>query len=492
MKQSNHRHKAGILLPISALPSRYGIGSLGKEAYRFIDFLSLTGQRYWQILPPHPTAYGDSPYQTPSSMAGNPYFIDLETLAREGLLSREELEENLDTGCRIDYGNLFERRYRTLRLAHRRFQRDKSYATFSRKNESWLFPYALFMALKVRYDFAPWTAWESEHRDFLMALEGAHYFDEEMSFWYFVQYCFFKEWKALRAYAREKGIAIIGDMPIYVAHDSVEVWSNPSLFQLDEQGYPTAVAGCPPDAFSPRGQLWGNPLYRWDVMAEDGFGWWCDRVGQAFSLFDVLRIDHFRGFSEYFAIPYGKEDAKEGEWHVAPGKALFDAIRARFPRAKIIAEDLGHITPDVRELLSYTGFPGMKVLQFAFDSEESEYLPRNFESKNCVVYTASHDSPCTASWLRTLSAETKARFRRECPHRKGQNRVYDLIEFALRSPPKLAIIPMQDYLSLPDEKGRMNIPSSREGNWTFRLSPRYNTKALREKIRSLTERCGRI
>ena len=186
MKQSNHRHKAGILLPISALPSRYGIGSLGKEAYRFIDFLSLTGQRYWQILPPHPTAYGDSPYQTPSSMAGNPYFIDLETLAREGLLSREELEENLDTGCRIDYGNLFERRYRTLRLAHRRFQRDKSYVAFSRKNESWLFPYALFMALKVRYDFAPWTAWESEHRDFLMALEGAHYFDEEMSFWYFV------------------------------------------------------------------------------------------------------------------------------------------------------------------------------------------------------------------------------------------------------------------------------------------------------------------
>ncbi len=491
MSKSIFHHKAGTLLPISALPSRYGIGSLGKEAYRFVDFLSATGQRYWQILPLHPTAYGDSPYQTPSSMAGNPYFIDLDALADRGLLTRSELRDNIDTGRRIDYGTLFSRRFRTLRLAHQRFTPNQKYVDFVKRNEGWLFPYALFMALREHYHFASWTTWKSEHRNFASAIIEKDRFDKEISFWYFTQYYFFLQWDALHAYAKERRISIVGDMPIYVAHDSVEVWANPKLFLLDENGIPTEVAGCPPDAFSPEGQLWGNPLYRWDRMEEDGFSFWCERVGRAFSLYDVLRIDHFRGFASYYAIPYGAPNAKDGVWRTAPGGALFDTIKKRFPRAKIIAEDLGHITPDVRELLTDTGFPGMKILQFAFDSDESEYLPRNFETENCVVYTGSHDSPCTASWLKTLSPEAKARLRRECPHRKGQRRVYDLIEFALRSPATLAMIPIQDYLCLVDEVGRMNTPSTQEGNWTFRLPASYLTPALREKISALMKRCKR-
>lgn len=491
MKNSLFQHGTGILMPISALPGRYGIGSLGREAFRFVDFLCESGQSHWQVLPIHPTAYGDSPYQTPSSMAGNPYFIDLDLLGKEGLLTKEELEEERCKITRIDYGRLFSTRFCKLKLAYKRFQVGKEYKLFLRKNEKWLLPYALFMSLKERYHFAPWTTWSVSHRVYASALLYKEEFAPEMAFWNFTQYCFFKQWEALHEYARKKGISLIGDMPIYVAHDSVEVWSRPDLFQLDEEGNALAVAGCPPDAFSEEGQLWGNPLYRWDVMEADGFSWWCERVAHALSLYDHLRLDHFRGFAEYYAIPYGAKDARDGSWHSAPGFSLFRKIKERFPKAKMIAEDLGHITPDVRELLAYTAFPGMKVLQFAFDTDESEYLPRNFETENCVVYTASHDSSCSASFLNGLTHEAKRRFLRECPHRKGQNRVYDLIEFALRSPATLSIIPMQDYLCLPDAVGRMNTPSTSQGNWTFRLSPRYNTAVLREKILGMAKRCKR-
>ena len=484
-------HKAGILLPISALPSRYGIGSLGDGAYRFIDFLSGCKQSAWQVLPIHPTAYGDSPYQSPSAMAANPYFIDLDILKREGLLTSEEVKGHRDCGTRIDYGTLFERRYPLLRLAHRRFVPKQKYRDFVNKSSHWLLPYARFMALKVRYDFAPFPQWPREAREVSQNHLCEAHPEEEMSFWCFLQYCFHEQWSALRRYAKEKGISLIGDMPIYVAHDSVEVYSEGENFLLDEDGNPEVVAGCPPDAFSPTGQLWGNPIYDWEKMQRENFSWWIKRFSRAFSLYDTVRIDHFRGFAGYYAIPYGEKDARCGAWRSAPGKALFAQVLRQFPKAKIIAEDLGHITEDVRELLAFTRFAGMKVLQFAFDKEDSEYLPRNFESDNYVVYTGTHDSPCTASWLRSLTQEQRARLARECPHTRGQSRLFDFISLALESRASLAIVPMQDYLGLPDEEGRMNTPSRAEGNWTYRLSPRYATSALRERILTLTEKAGR-
>ena len=484
-------HKAGIVMPVSSLPSKYGIGSFGKEAHDFIDFLDATGQQCWQVLPLNPTSYGDSPYQSPSSVAGNPYFIDLDILAKQGLLTKEELaSQRHDTG-RVDYGWLFSLRYRVLRLAYSRFAPDRAYKAFVKKNAAWLENYALFMALKVRYNYCQWTLWSEEHRDYKKAISHKDEFEAEMSFWRWVQYEFVTQWQAIVAYAHQKHISIIGDMPIYVAHDSMDVWAAPEQFLLDENYNPTVVAGCPPDGFSPDGQLWGNPIYNWALMEKQGFGWWIDRVGAAFQLYDILRIDHFRGFSGYYNIPYGESTARNGKWDSAPGIALFRTIDKVFPKAKIIAEDLGFITDDVRELLADAGFPGMKMLHFAFYDEDSEYLPRTYDTKNCVVYASSHDSDCTFTWLKNLSGDAKKRFNRECPRNKEQSRTYDVIEFAFRSIANLAIVPMQDYLMLSNEKGRMNTPATAEGNWTWRISPRYNTEALRSKIRGLAEKTGR-
>lgn len=490
-KNFGFRHKSGVLMPVSSLPSKYGIGSFGEAAHDFIDFLCATGQTVWQVLPLNPTSYGDSPYQSPSSVAGNPYFIDLDILAKKGLLTSEELGAQRDDSKRINYGKLFSIRYFALRMAHFRFKPDGDYHAFVKKNAAWLEDYALFMALKVHYGFAQWTSWADEHRDYKKAIERKAEFEGEMSFWRWVQYEFSTEWKDVVRHAHEKGIKIIGDMPIYVAHDSMDVWSAPEEFLLDENFNPTVVAGCPPDGFSPDGQLWGNPIYNWAKMEKDGFSWWIERVRSAFSLYDILRIDHFRGFAGYYNIPYGESTAKNGKWDAAPGIALFDKIKETFPRAKIIAEDLGFITDDVRELLLHTGFPGMKMLHFAFYDEDSEYLPRMYETRNCVVYSSSHDSDCTYSWIRTLDKETRARFRRECPRSGSQSRVCDVIEFALTSKANLAIVPMQDYLELSNEEGRMNIPSVAEGNWSWRLSPRYNTAKLRRKMLDLAERAGR-
>ena len=478
-------------MPVSSLPSKYGIGGFGESAFGFVDFLSATGQKCWQVLPLNPTSYGDSPYQSPSSVAGNPYFIDLDILAKEGLLTRAELRECRHNTKRVDYGWLFEHRYDTLRLAYSRFMPCGEYRRFVRANSSWLGDYSLFMALKVEYSYASWTTWSEEHRDYERAKQGAKKYEKEMGFWSWVQFEFYRQWRALTDYAHEKGISIIGDMPIYVAHDSMDVWASPEQFLLDENYNPKEVAGCPPDGFSPDGQLWGNPIYDWERMKDEGFSWWIKRVGSAFRLYDILRIDHFRGFSGYYSIPYGESTARGGKWNSAPGLELFRRVKETYPRAKIIAEDLGFITDDVRELLSDTGFPGMKMLQFAFYDENNEYLPRMYNTENCVVYPASHDSDCIRSFIAGLSGEAKARFDRECPHTKGQSRTYDLIEFALGSIANLAIVPMQDYLGLTNSEGRMNTPSTSEGNWTFRLSPRYNTPALREKITAVTKRTKR-
>ena len=480
-----------MIMPVSSLPSPYGIGSFGKGAHDFVDFLDATGQKCWQVLPLNPTSYGDSPYQSPSSVAGNPYFIDLDILAQKGLLTKEELLLQRSDSARVDYGRLFQIRYPVLRTAYARFCPDAAYRRFYKKNHLWLEQYALFMALKVRYGFASWTQWREDHRDYRQAVTQVAEFRREMDFWCWVQYEFATQWQAVLDHAHSKGITVIGDMPIYVAHDSMDVWAAPEQFLLDENFAPTVVAGCPPDGFSPDGQLWGNPIYNWQRMEQENFAWWIYRVGTAYQLYDILRIDHFRGFAGYYNVPYGEPTARNGKWDSAPGLALFRAIRARFPKAKVIAEDLGFITPDVRELLADTEFPGMKMLHFAFYDEDSENLPRTYETKNCVVYSASHDSDCSKTWVKNISGEARKRFDRECPRNREQTRVYDLIEFAFRSKANLAMVPVQDWLQLTNEEGRINTPATADGNWSWRISARYNTPALRKKIRDLTEKTKR-
>ena len=490
-KNFGFKHKAGVLMPISSLPSRYGIGSFGKAAHEFIDFLDATGQQCWQVLPLNPTSYGDSPYQSPATVAGNPYFIDLDVLASKKLLTKEELSEQKNNSKKIDYGWLFSTRYKVLRVAFSRFKPDAAYKRFVKKNEGWLEKYALFMALKVNYNYCPWTLWNEEHRDYKKAVEHKNEFEEEMSFWRWLQFEFVSEWNGIVSHAHEKGIRIIGDMPIYVAHDSMDVWAASEQFLLDEDFNPTVVAGCPPDGFTPDGQLWGNPIYDWKLMEQDGFAWWIDRFGAAFQLYDIVRIDHFRGFAGYYNIPYGHPNAKYGKWDSAPGISLFRTIAERYPKARLIADDLGFITDDVRELLEDTGFPGMKMLHFAFYDEDSEYLPRIYDTKNCVVYVSSHDSDCTRTWLKNLSGEAKRRFNKECPRNKEQSRTADLIEFAFRSIANLAVVPMQDYLELTNEEGRMNTPSTAEGNWGWRIPSRYDTEKLRTKILNIVTKTKR-
>ena len=486
-KNFGFRHKAGIIMPVSSLPSAYGIGSLGKCAHDFIDFLDATGQKCWQVLPLNPTSYGDSPYQSPASAAGNPYFIDLPALAEKGLLTKGELAAQKRPAGRVDYGDLWNTRFSVLRLAHSRFEPDRAYRAFVRKNASWLEDYALFMALKRHYGYSAWTTWEPIFRDHGAAIAQAESFEEEMAFWRWCQYEFELQWQAVRQHARQKGIAIIGDMPIYVAHDSVDVWAEPEQFLLREDGTPTVVAGCPPDGWTPDGQLWGNPIYNWEKQEKEGFDWWVRRVAVAFRRYDILRIDHFRGFAGYYNVPYGEPTARNGKWDDAPGIALFRKLRQAFPQAKIIAEDLGFITPDVLELMEDTGFPGMKMLHFAFYDPDSDNLPRMYKNPNCVVYSASHDSDCTCTWLRNLRGQARRRFNQECPRDDRRHRAYDLIEFAFRSKANLAMVPLQDYLLLTNEKGRMNEPGTASGNWNWRAGARFDTPALRNKIRTLTE-----
>ena len=485
-KNFGFSHKSGILMPISSLPSPYGIGSLGQCARDFVDFLAKTGQTCWQILPVNPTAYGDSPYQSPCSQAGNPYFIDLPQLLDAGLLTEEELAENCHDTARVDYGWLFQNRFPLLRKAFSRFQPNETYDTFCQKQYHWLEDYALFMALKTHYGHKPWVSWAPEHKDADTARQQCGSFAPEMDFWKWVQYAFFTQWDALHRYAAEKGIFIIGDMPIYVAHDSVDVWRDRKQFLLNAEGEPFVVAGFPPDGFTPDGQLWGNPIYNWNGMKKDGFSWWTHRIGYALELYDILRLDHFIGFENYYAVPYPSENARGGTWQKAPGKALFTKLKKAFPNIKIIAEDLGIVTDEVRKLLSYTGFPGMKMLHFAFYEDDSENLPRMYNSDNWVVYTASHDSDCTATWVKEQNKETLRRLKKECPISPGQTIPQALIAFAMGSRANLVMVPIQDYLELTNAQGRMNIPAVAQGNWSWRLEAGYANKELTDKISSVT------
>jgi 4-alpha-glucanotransferase len=486
---------SGILLPVSSLPSPYGIGCFSREALEWIDFLKKSGQKYWQILPLGPVSYGDSPYQSFSTFAGNPLYISLEGLVVEGLLSREECEAaELDDGSGyVDYGRQFQRRYQLLYQAYQRSgcQQEERYHIFCRANQSWLEDYALFMALKEENDWRAFTEWDEELRLRRPAAvrEALTRLGDRVEFYSYLQYLFDQQWSQVRRYANENGIRIIGDIPIYVSMDSSDVWTRPELFQLDENRHPTAVAGCPPDAFSADGQLWGNPLYDWDAHRKEAYRWWLDRIRHCAKLYDVVRIDHFRGFDSYYSIPWGDETAKNGSWEPGPGMELFRYIQKEIPDLAIIAEDLGFMTDSVRQLVRDSGYPNMKVLQFAFGSDASnEYLPFWYE-RNCVVYTGTHDNETLLQHIESAGEREKDRIREYTGLAGGDDRALcdGVIRMAFASVADTCIIPMQDYLQTGAE-GRMNYPSTLGGNnWKWRMKKEDLTDARSAAIRHLTE-----
>ncbi|MBQ8850090.1 MAG: 4-alpha-glucanotransferase [Clostridia bacterium] len=497
MKEENRQ--AGVLLPVSALPSPYGIGCFSDEAYRFIDMLASAGQSVWQILPLCPTSFGDSPYQSPCSFGGNPYFISLDALVSEGLLDASDLPER-DGAEYVDYKRLYEERYPILRRAYARFaERGTSdgYTAFCAENSLWLEDYALFMAIKNSLGGAPLSDFPIEllQRDASALYDARRSLSYETGFWRFLQYEFFTQWSSVRAYANKNGVRILGDIPIYVSADSSDVWTRPELFELDKEGKPLTVAGCPPDGFSPKGQLWGNPVYRWSEHKKEGFRWWTDRIAHAFSMYDTVRIDHFRGFDAYYSIPFGDEDATGGYWRNAPGEELFAAVRERLGEKDIIAEDLGYMTEGVRRLLRACGFSGMKILQFGFDGGgdfSSEYLPHNY-SADSVVYTGTHDNPTLAEWIDRLSSEENEKLGRYfCADTSDKKELArHIISAAMQSPSRLCVIPMQDYLSVGKE-GRMNTPASASGNWAWRMKKEDISASTAAYIREISEPYGRI
>lgn len=472
-KPAHPNRTSGVLLHISSLSSAGGIGTLGKEAFRFVDFLRSAGQRWWQILPVGPTSYGDSPYQSFSSFAGNPYFIDPELLIGEGLLTKEEFA-SFDFGedpVSVDYEKLYRSRFAMLHLACVRFDtQDADYRRFLREEERWLTDYALFMALKNAHGGAPWYEWEEglRFRRAEALAAAAKTYAREIEEVKIRQFFFFRQWRALKEYANAHGVGIIGDLPIYSALDSADVWANPEAFALDETLSPVEVAGCPPDAFSATGQRWGNPLYDWEAQRKTGYDWWCRRMRATVTLFDVVRIDHFRGFAGYYAIPAADPDATNGRWRKGPGRELFEVLREKIGDFAVIAEDLGFLTDDVRTLLSDCGFPGIKVLQFAFDSpEESDYLPYLY-NENCVVYTGTHDNDTALGWMSEAS-ESAARYARDFLRlREDEGIGWGMMKEALASRGRIAILTMQDLLSLGSE-ARMNTPSTLGGNWCWRM-----------------------
>ena len=489
--------ESGVLLPVASLPSDYGIGCFSKEAYEFVDQLKAGGQKNCQILPLGPTGYGDSPYQSFSTFAGNPYFIDLETLIKEGLLTREECDacDFGDNAEFIDYEKIYFSRFKILRKAFERFVPDEEFETFAEENKAWLEDYALYMAIKNSLGGISWSQWPAElKRRVPEAMEEKKKeLEEEIQFIRFQQYEFTKQWTRLKKYANDQGIRIIGDIPIYVAFDSADAWANPQLFQFDEECTPIAVAGCPPDAFAATGQLWGNPLYDWEYHEKTGFAWWIQRLEYCYKLYDVVRVDHFRGFDEYYAIPYGDKTAENGKWRKGPGLELFKAVKKAMGEMSIIAEDLGYLTDSVRQLVKDTGYPGMKVLQFAFDSrEESDYLPHNYEH-NCVVYTGTHDNNTILGWLDEMAPEDRLLAERYLDNRytRKEDMPWDFIRLAMASVADLAITPIQEFLCLGGE-ARINRPSTLGTNWKWRLLKGQITHEVTGKMYDMTKLYGRL
>ena len=501
--------ESGILMPVSSLPGPYGIGCFGKKAEKFVDFLAAAGQKIWQILPLSPTGYGDSPYQSCSAFAGNPYFIDLDALKAEGLLTAAQLKAEPwgDDPLNVDYGTLYTSRYKILRAAYAAWRRQcagrhgcahyypDAYYAFTLENEGWLEDYALYMALKTANGMKSWTQWPREYRkrepQALEAFKAEN--EEEIGFWKFLQYEFSIQWKKLKAYANANNVQILGDIPIYVSADSVDAWVGGPLFELDADGGFARVAGCPPDYFSADGQLWGNPLYNWPYHKQTGYAWWIQRVRHALGIYDLLRIDHFRGFDTYWAIPADSTTAKTGKWETGPRMELFNALEGALGKLPIIAEDLGELFPSVRELLADSTFPGMKVLQFAFGGGDSEYLPHN-HVKNSVVYPGTHDNTTlTAWWDESASAKEKAvaaaylhltgcqPTAKEVAAVRTEAARTALLRAALGSVADRAIIPMADWLGLGEE-AHLNSPGQLGGNWSWCAAEGFDTAALAKRI----------
>ena len=489
--------RSGILMHISSLPSKYGIGTFGKEAYAFADYLKSAGQRYWQLLPLGPTSYGDSPYQSFSTFAGNPYFIDLDLLQEDGLLEESDYAD-LEWGSdptHVDYAKIYENRFPVLRKAFLKgYPRDEEAVEDFVKENIWVPNYALFMAVKKHFGMKSWLEWPNAdirlHKPEAVEAYAAK-LSEDVKFYTYLQYLFFKQWNELRDYIHAQDIEIIGDLPIYVAMDSADVWAESEFFQLDEDGYPTEVSGVPPDYFSEDGQLWGNPLYDYDAMEQDGFGWWIRRLDGARKLFDVIRIDHFRGLESYWAIPYGEETAKNGHWVKGPGMRLLEPVLGWFPGIRVIAEDLGYMTPEVKQLLKDSGLPGMKVLEFAFDSREpSDYLPHTY-NPNCVCYVGTHDNETVMQWKSKADKADIAYARKYLGLSSSEGFNWGIIRGGMSSVADTFVVQIQDCLGLGPE-GRMNEPGTPSGNWQWRLTPGQNTEKLAKKLYQYTKLFGRI
>ena len=490
--------ESGILLPVSALPSKHGIGKLGQAAFDFVDFLRGAGCHYWQVLPLTQTSYGDSPYQSPSCFAGNPYLIDFDLLAERGWLRPSDYDGlQWDSDAKtIDYALLYQNVTPVLRIAYRNFTKriPADFRKFCTAQKAWLNDYAVFMAIKETNGGKAWYEWDAPlalcEKDAVKRVKLE--LSQEIEFYRFVQYCFFMQWDAVKKYANEKGIRIIGDIPIYAAYDSAEVWAQPKLFRLDSDKKPVAVAGCPPDAFAVTGQLWGNPLWNWDDMAKNNYAWWLDRIAFTLKLYDVVRIDHFRGFERYYAIPYGAETAENGKWIKGPDYALWKAAKEKFGEMNVIAEDLGNITPAVIRLLKRTGFPGMKVLQFGFDSDaENPYLPHNFATDNCICYTGTHDNHTLRGWVKSNSVSTNAYAMRYLGVKKTKKLPKAMLRAAWATIARIAVAPMQDFLNAPPSD-RINTPSTLGGNWIYRTQPSDYSAKLCKKIYELNETYGRL
>ena len=494
------KRAAGVLLPIFSLPSPHGIGCFSKEAYQFVDFLAKAGQSYWQILPLGPTGYGDSPYQSYSTYAGNPYFIDLDELVKEKLLKKAEVDAcDMGDGEKIDYAKLYNNRIPLLKKAYERSleTEDPEFEVFRAEQAWWLKDYCMFRAVKEIFNDR-WDKWAVDIRyRWSNALEYySETYKKEIGFHEWMQYKFLQQWKKLKQYANDNGIKIIGDIPIYVAYDSPDVWAHPELFDLDAERQPVNVAGCPPDGFSADGQVWGNPLYRWDYHRQTGFDWWSGRIWYCFQLYDVVRVDHFRAFDEYFSIPAEQPSAKKGQWKKGPGMDFFNTMKWRLGEKDIIAEDLGLMTDGVRKLVKDSGYPGMKVIQFAFDTADvnaqGDYLPHNY-SPNSVVYTGTHDNETIFGWVKGITRAQKKMVKEYLnrPEMKDEELAKELIRTAHAAVSDLCVIPVQDYL-LEDNSARINFPSSMGTNWQWRMKKSDLTATLAKEIRTLTRRYGRL
>ncbi len=494
MRDNFLERSSGVLMHISSLPGKYGIGSLGKEARDFGKFLADTGQKYWQTLPIGPTSYGDSPYQSFSTFAGNPYFIDLDILKDEGLLDDSDLEILDYSGyeTEIDYSLLYNERFITLKKAYDRFEKNALYYKFKEENEFWLDDYALYMAIKITQNNLPWTKWDNKFkfRDYEAIFDFKNSHEEEIEFYKFLQYQFFKQWNDLRDYLLDLGIEIIGDIPIYVAEDSADTWGNPEVFKLDKDLNPTVVAGVPPDYFSENGQLWGNPIYDWQYLKSTDYKWWVDRVSFAFEIFDVIRFDHFRALHSYYEVEYGLETAKIGKWKLGPGMDFIDTLEKEIDGLKMIAEDLGDLGSDVKKFVAEAGFPGMKIMVFAFSGDyENEYLPHNVP-KNSVYYVGTHDNETVSGFIdRALDYEMAfAKDYLNLTLDEGYN--FGFIRGAMTSPSDLCIIQIQDIVN-SDKNSRMNIPSTLGDNWKYRLKATDLNIDIKNKFSNITKISGR-